>query len=210
VCIYNKTQTTIQYIYKKKMSVSDATKTAISKKIGSTASVLASAVVRLYLASPNPKANRKDPNCILNTWRDLTDSAWKNTNIIGALVLVVDRVVDTYLLRIFDLDSLELRFEYELYEDIDYKELDKQFHAFEMDDCVAGLAFAMAEEAPKFLSKVNALKPSSKSNAVDALKGNKKKTNSTRGGLFGRKKKPELKPQISSVTNVVHTQHIGK
>jgi len=192
-------------------SLTDAQRSTIAKKVGAKASVLSSAVVKLYLASPNPKANRKDPNCILNTWRDLTDSSWKNTHIMGGLVLVVDRQLDTYLLRIFDLDTYELRFEYELYEDIDYKELDKQFHAFEMDDCVAGLAFALAEEAPRFLSKVNAIKPTAKSNAVDALKG-KKKEKSGGAGLFGRKKKPTAptKPmQVSAVTNVVHTQHIG-
>jgi hypothetical protein len=36
----------------------------------------------------------------------------------------------------------ELRFEYELYEDIEYKALDVQFHAFEMDDCVGGFSFS--------------------------------------------------------------------
>lgn len=93
------------------------------------------------------------------------------------------------------------------YEDIEYKSLDAQFHAFEMDDCVGGFSFCSKDEAPKFLSKVNALKPSSKNNAVDALKGTKKE----KKGLFGSKpKKKEISgPVVSGVLNVVHTQHIG-
>ena len=56
----------------------------------------------------------------------------------GAVVFVIDRSIDTFVFQIYDLTCFELRFEYELYEDIEYEELTKQFHAFEMEDCVAG------------------------------------------------------------------------
>jgi len=191
------------------MSLMDSEKSALAKKVGSTASIMASSVVKLYLASPNPKANKKDPNSVLKSFPDLSDSQWKYTNVMGALVLVVDRVLDTFLFRIYDLEHPhELRFEYELYEDIEYKALDPQFHSFEMDDCVGGFSFSNKDEAPKFLSKVNALRPTSKSGAIDALKGKKKE----KSGWFssGSKKKEKL-PEISvsTVTNVTHTQHIG-
>jgi len=100
-----------------------------------------------------------------------------------------------------------MRFEFELYEDIEYKALDAQFHSFEMEDCVGGFSFCNKEEAPKFMSKVTALKPSAKDNAVDALKGQNKG-----GGLFSSfrtKEKKPVAPQVSSVVQVVHTQHIG-
>jgi len=193
------------------MSLQDSEKAALAKKVGSTASIMSSSFVKLYLASPNPKANKKDPNCVLKNFPDLTDTQWKFTNVMGALVLLVDRVLDTFLFRIYDLEHPhELRFEYELYEDIEYKALDPQFHCFEMDDCMGGFSFCNKEEAGRFLSKVNALKPSAKNNAVDALKG-KKKEKKSGGGFFGTgsKKKDKQEVTVSAVTNVTHTQHIG-
>lgn len=165
--------------------------------------------------------------CVLNTFKGLNDRDWTYTNVMGACALVIDRTLDTFLFRIYDLESMELRFEYELYEDIDYKSIDEKFHVFEMDDCMAvsvsffvgfsgvvanfnqGFAFANKDEAPKFLNKVTALKPSAKNReAVDALKGKGKEKK--KGGLFGGSKKEAQKPmQIGGVTNVIHNQHIG-
>ena len=59
------------------MSLTDAERSSLSKKVGSTASIMASSVVRLYLSSPNPKANKKDPNSVLRSFPDLSDSQWK-------------------------------------------------------------------------------------------------------------------------------------
>ncbi|KAH9258185.1 hypothetical protein BASA81_003769 [Batrachochytrium salamandrivorans] len=193
------------------MSLLDHEKSALAKKVGSTASIIITSVVRFYLASPNPKAKKNDPNSVIKNFPDISDRQWKFTNVVGALVLLVDRTLDTFLFRIYDLEGEhELRFEYELYEDIEYKALDVQFHAFEMDDCVGGFSFANKEEAPKFLSKVNALKPTSKGGAVDALKGKKKPAASGGGGgLFGKKPKPKPVMEVSAVINVTHTQHVG-
>jgi hypothetical protein len=193
------------------MSLSEAEKAAMAKKVGNTASIMISSVVRLYLASPNPKAKKSDPDSVLRSFPDLSDSQWKYTNVMGALVLVMDRTLQTFLFRIYDMDAPhEMRFEFELYEDIEYKALDLQFHSFEMEDCVGGFSFCNKDEAPKFLSKVNALKPSAKDNAIDALKGQQKSGGGL--GLFasfrGKEKKP-VAPQVSGVVNVVHTQHIG-
>lgn len=192
------------------MSLLDHEKSALAKKVGSTASIIITSVVRFYLASPNPKAKKNDPNSVIKNFPDISDRQWKFTNVVGALVLLVDRTLDTFLFRIYDLEGdHELRFEYELYEDIEYKALDAQFHAFEMDDCVGGFSFASKDEAPKFLSKVNALKPTSKGGAVDALKGKKKPAASGGGGLFGKKPKPKPVMEVSAVINVTHTQHVG-
>ena len=136
----------------------------------------------------------------------------------GALIFVIDREIDTFVFQIYDLYSFELRFEYELYEDISYKRLTEQFHCFEMEDCVAGFCFADPDEARKFLSKVNALKPSSKSTAPQNLL---KKNGSGRAKKAGGWKRFRNwiagKPQdgkerhfeIGEVTSVVHESHVG-
>jgi hypothetical protein len=75
------------------MSLTDGEKAALAKKVGNTASIMITSVVRLYLASPNPKAKKNDPDSVLKSFPDLSDTQWKFTNVMGALVLVMVRVL---------------------------------------------------------------------------------------------------------------------
>ena len=47
------------------MSLTSEERAALAKKVGNTASIMVSSVVRLYLASPNPKAKKNDPDSVL-------------------------------------------------------------------------------------------------------------------------------------------------
>ena len=150
-------------------SVTDAEKATLSDQLGNTKSLLGCAVARLYLASPDPNVAAGTEDSVLATFPALSASAWTYTGVVGAVALIVDRALDTYMFQIYDLDTFELRFEYELYEDIDYRAGGgagsaaegggARFHVFEMEDCVAGLSFADATEARWFLSKVNRFRP---------------------------------------------------
>ncbi len=193
------------------MALHDDEKAKIAQILGVKCSIMASTVAKLYLSSPDPKLNKKaiSEDSLLFSFKNLTDKQWTFTNVLGALVFIIDRELDTFVFHIYDLTTFELRFEYELYEDIQYLELDKQFHAFEMEDCVAGLSFCDESDAKRFYSKVNALKPSSNAqSASSALKNDQKK----KGGLlgfFGAKETKKKEVEITSVLSVTHNEHIG-
>lgn len=208
------------------MSLSNADRTRLQGLLGTTASIVASTVAQLHLSSPDPRANPRDPDSVLRTFPQLSEQEWKNTNVVGALVFVIDRAIDTFVFQIYDLVTDELRFEYELYYDIVYAELGKQFHSFEMEDCVAGFCFADAGEAQNFFSKVKALRPSSKStDPVNIMRAGKQmpasraKSVKKKGGMFGwlgggskkggrnSTRSPDI--QIGPVMRVVHNAHVG-
>jgi hypothetical protein len=181
------------------MALTDSEAKRITGVLSKTCSMMGSGIVRLFLASPNPKADKKEQNSIFQSFPFLGD-AWADTQIQGACVLVVDRSRDAVLIQIYDIDTVARRFEYEMYYGMEYFSLNPQFHAFEMDDCVAGLCFSSKEVARKFLAKARSLVP----DPADAPQANSKGG----GGFFGvgKKKGP---PQISAVLNVQHKQHVG-
>lgn len=201
------------------MSLTPVEKKRVTELLGNTASIMSSCVARLHLASPDPNADMAKDDSVLHTFPSLSSNDWTYTNVLGALIFVIDREIDTFVFQIYDLETFELRFEYELYEDISYERLTAQFHCFEMEDCVAGFCFADPDEARKFLSKVNALKPSSKKSAPQNLL---KKTNSGKGKKKGGWKRfrnwlgggksesnSERNFEIGEVTSVVHESHVG-
>lgn len=143
-------------------------------------------LARLHLASPDPKkmaARRKDPESILNQFPSLSNSEWTYADVVGGLCLVIDRELQTVVFQIYNIDTNDIRFEYELYEDINYMQLNSRFHCFEMEDCVAGFHFSSEEVADKFFSKVNALKPRA------PMDKKKKKKLFSRGSKNRRKKR---------------------
>jgi len=168
-----------------------------------TSSIMASAVAKLMLASPNPRANRSDPSTIFASFPHLSSNDWSNTGVCGALVLVVDRAKDSVLFQIYDLEGMLKRFEYEVYYDMEYQSLDPSFHAFEMEECIAGFSFSSRDIARKFLAKVRALTPTTLDRISTLTPGS---SEAKKKGLFASKQKPV---QISGVVNVVHKQHVG-
>mmetsp|Transcript_22300 Transcript_22300/g.43756 ORF Transcript_22300/g.43756 Transcript_22300/m.43756 type:complete len:663 (-) Transcript_22300:751-2739(-) len=179
--------------------------------IGARQTVVAAAIARLHLASPDPRVARKPPkDSILRTFKNLSNEEWTTTNVVGALVLIIDRAVDALVFQIYDLKTFSLRFSYELYLDINYEVLNAQFHAIEIEDAVAGFCFADQGEARTFLSKVMALRPTSKSNAGANLLRKEKK--GLFGGIFGggsSKSKGRESLRIGQVRMLQHNQHVG-
>ena len=53
-------------------------------------------------------------------------------------------------IQVFDFDKRKCIWEQELYNELNYRVLDKLFHSFEADSCVAGLSFASQDEADTF------------------------------------------------------------
>ena len=200
------------------MALRKSERQQIAELLGNTASIMSACVGRLHLASPDPDADMNKDDSVLHTFPSLSSREWTYTNVMGALIFVIDREIDTFVFQIYDLDTFELRFEYELYEDIGYRRLTEQFHCFEMEDCIAGFCFADPDEARKFLSKVNALKPSSKSSAPqNLLKKNGSGRAKKQGGwkrfrnwIAGKGQEgKERHFEIGEVTSVVHESHVG-
>jgi hypothetical protein len=155
-------------------SVHESERVILGRKVGPTGSIIMSCMARLYLASPNPHINHGDDDYeidpILLQFPRLSAHEWTYTHIVGFLVLMVDHKMDTFLIRLYEYKTYHLRFEFEIYYDMEYKLLDPQFHAFEMENCVAGLSFSVKSEGVQFHSKISALKPTSKDSAATILK----------------------------------------
>lgn len=197
--------------------VSGEEKRHLNQAVARNQTVVAHAIAQLNLCSPNPKVKKRGGG-ILQQFPNLSEQQWLRTNIAGILTLTIDRSNDAYFFQIYDTTELRLRFEYELYYDMEYAMLSPQFHSFEMDDCCAGFSFADKGEATSFISKVMALKPTTKSNQGANLFKTEKKG---KGGLFGifggGKEKKSYRQgdddfddiQIGNVRAVKHEQHVG-
>lgn len=183
----------------------------INKLLNDTSSVMVSGVARLYLASPNlhnPKLNET-----LLRFPNLNSNTWTRVPVQGAAVIVVDRSTGQVLLQIYDLyGEIKKRFEYELYYNMEYVSLDPGFHAFEMDDCVAGLSFSSSEVGRKFYLKAVTLVPKPEDDAPASqvqARTEKKKGLFGLGSSFTSKPPPPPQMEISGVINVIHQQHVG-
>ena len=115
---------------------------------------------------------------------------------------------------------------YELYEDFEYHALSDFFHAFEIEDCVAGFNITDVGEAKRLFSRVQALRPERQAETKEATgaKAGRRgsagkgglfgKVSGKLGGIFGRKKKPAQRERMEighvmkvSCTEDVHTMH---
>ena len=85
--------------------------------------VLTSIPAAIYLASPNPKLKKKaiPDDSILRYFPDLKPKKWQYTNISGFLTFVVDSRHNAYFFELYDVETFEMRFQQELYYDVDYK-----------------------------------------------------------------------------------------
>jgi len=130
----------------------------VARILGPTKSICSSGIAQLYVGSPDPNAPNDDP--ILKQFPQLLKSDdWIFTRVVGLLVLVIDRETKTFLFQIYDSKTSVLRFQCELYINMDYDEVQPQFHCFELDHCVAGFNFSDSEVANKFYATVSKLKP---------------------------------------------------
>src|SRR4051812_24589399 len=112
------------------MAVSERELKQLASMLPTTSSIMASAIAKLLLSSPNPKVSRNDPNSIFASFPHISSNDWSDTGVVGALCLVVDRANDSILLQMYDLGAMLKRFEFEIYYDMEYLSLDPAFHAF--------------------------------------------------------------------------------
>lgn len=136
------------------MSLTPDEKQELAQRISKGVQVVCSSVAQLHLGSPNPNVDpSNDESGMVQPLRDNGVDKWLFTNIEGALLLTKDPDGFCHF-RIYDLDMFRLRFQYELYENLDYQQLSDQFHAFEMENCVCGFCFSSKAIADKFFRRV--------------------------------------------------------
>jgi hypothetical protein len=140
----------------------------LKKVLGDSSSPLISAIARLLV---------------------FDGSSWMNSKKAGLLVLVVDRVRECKILRLYDMRSWEVIFDEELYVGMKYVASTGYFHQFEAQGGIYGFDFANEKQAEMLWAKVNQCIPR------DAMTASMK---SNSGGLV-----------ISKPKNVIHQRHIG-
>ncbi|KAJ3432737.1 wasp actin nucleation-promoting factor a-related [Anaeramoeba flamelloides] len=117
---------------------------------------------------------------------DLVD--WIYSGIMGA-VLAVQTETSAYI-KIVDLVTYKVKFEHEIYFDMNYKTYLGFVHVWESHDCVFALSFADDDDAAKFKDNIERMIPSKK-----------KKKN--------QKKRGEKGVSVSEPTQIKHQGHVG-
>ncbi|KAI8050814.1 hypothetical protein BDF22DRAFT_734854 [Syncephalis plumigaleata] len=168
-------------------------KAAIKKALPSKVNkILTATVARLYVAYPDPEV-------------------WTYTGLMGAIVLLRDQSRNNaFFFRLVDLmNGQGVLWEQELYNDFYYHQDKPFFHTFEIDNALAGFAFADEHEAGVFYKKVigrESAKLARKRGGNDSGRG-------SGGFLFGSRSKKQRskidKSQISLPMDFRHLSHIG-
>lgn len=173
------------------LNLSPALTGILAKLNGEKASVVASYLTKIYIAS--------------------SQSAWTYTNLTGLLSLVIDRGQGgAYFLRLFHPETLELIFETELYYNFvllnDYKDKIPAFYYFEVSFGFIGLQFVSEDQAEAFRKKLPSNHP--KMEEKELKKIYKEKVEKKSEGFFSKAKnflfgdKSEKKEDISKPKNV--------
>jgi Wiskott-Aldrich syndrome protein len=170
-------------------------KDAIRKSYGNMASPLFQTVAKLYVCAQ-------------------TGTRWQDTNVWGAICVVVDRSIQppAYLIQILDLQKFGVLFSHELYVGCAYNCNDPMFQCFEVDSGFVGFAFADNAEAKDFGLKVLAAVPKSDPNAVaQPASSSKLKSFLSKASMATGIQLPGVQQGVSIgvPTGFVHKQHIG-
>jgi hypothetical protein len=81
-------------------------------------------------------------------------SSWEYSGILGAAVIVADQNKRTYYIRIVNLESRQISWEQEFYENFNYTTPTAWLHTLETDSGIVALSFADEIEAKEFLASV--------------------------------------------------------
>lgn len=108
----------------------------------STETIISSAFVKVYTS-------------------DSINKKWMYSRLSGILLLIIDRNLSAFLLRLYDLSKLEMTFETELYYGFknQYKILSNKFHCFQIPGGQVGLNFAKDDQAEEFLKYIKLYSP---------------------------------------------------
>mmetsp|Transcript_20061 Transcript_20061/g.22712 ORF Transcript_20061/g.22712 Transcript_20061/m.22712 type:complete len:594 (+) Transcript_20061:49-1830(+) len=177
----------------------------ISQLITEQCTLLCTAVIKLYTSSG------KEPK-------------WVDSTLIGGLCLIVDRKLKAKVFRMFELNTYDLLFETELYEDFKehYHELNEYFHCFEIDGGYVGFSFSDSKDASKFKTQINLYSDKGEreieiehTQSAPLRETDKKKKKGGWFNLFRKKKRDEEEEDekfefvISKPTMVQHNDHIS-
>lgn len=189
------------------MALTDKEESLIKSKLPRCSTLLASVIGKLYIADPS------------------AEYEWIDTDCYGAIALVVNRRLNSVILRVYDVRSkCEVRFEYEMYFGVTYQVLKPCFHCFEMERHMLGLAFTDSEEADAFANKFQALVVNGKAKlrkdkqySNDAFSMNRSSPDQPKSltqrlkGMYSRlnKKGNANEVVLGEVTSVEHVAHIG-
>ena len=83
----------------------------IRATLGNTSTILSSTVARLYIAPDGVN--------------------WEYTGLVGALLFLVDRRYNAFLFQMYEIDTVDLLWETELYYGLNYESIAPHFHCFE-------------------------------------------------------------------------------
>jgi hypothetical protein len=169
-------------------------KDSIRKTYGNMASPLYQTVAKLYVC---PQSGTR----------------WNDTDVWGAICLVVDRSIQppAYLIQILDIQKFGVLFSHEIYVGCVYNTND-MFHSFEVDSGFVGFAFADNSEAKEFGAKVTQYVPKTDPTVVAPQPGGSKvKTLLAKASMATGIQLPGVQQgmNIGVPTGFVHKQHIG-
>ena len=107
--------------------------TEINKKLSDTSTIISSAYVKLYT-------------------NDNKNSVWKDSSLSGILVLLVERSLQTILIRLYEFEKYEMVFETELFFNFfsHYIKLSKVFHCFPITGGQIGISFSDSKHSENF------------------------------------------------------------
>jgi hypothetical protein len=183
--------------------MTEAEQRAVKRQVTKSSTILAMAVAKLLLADPNSREGY----------------GWEETGAMGCLCLIINRRLQTVVFRIYDIDSLKLTFETEVYHNIELIKVSDTFHAFELETHMAGLQYADAKECRKMASKFNtyvtkkygrpktAFKPAEATKSRGFLETLQSGW-TTLGRRMGRTEEPEFEV-VGDVMNFTHQYHVG-
>ncbi|CAG9316024.1 unnamed protein product [Blepharisma stoltei] len=114
----------------------------LNEKIAGTCTLIATASAKLY-------AN------------DGKNQSWRDSGLYGAICLIIDRILQTTLMRMYDLNTFDLIFETELYYDFFnfYDQLSQSFFCFPIPGGQIGIYFCSPNEAESFKQKIRSFSP---------------------------------------------------
>lgn len=92
---------------------------------------------------------------------DTKQMKWIDSRLSGILLLIIDRSISAFLLRLYDISRLEMTFETELYYNFknSYKILSSKFHSFPIPGGLIGLNFTNSEHAEDFFKNIQLYSP---------------------------------------------------
>lgn len=182
--------------------LTSAEKQNVQRTLGNSASAMYSTIARLFFCS------------VEDCGRGV--QGWRYSGLWGIVVPVFDRSPPASRhIKLLDFQTLEVRFNQELYESVNYQLLDPTFHAFEFDHGMVGLQFSDAMEANEFADKLRSIIPSRPIIAGTPSSNNAYYPNNLhRGASFMSRlfqKSPSINPgaQVSQPTAFQHVVHIG-